>query len=95
MKVSFSESATTKILDVAEFIDGINTPGAGDRWTERLIEFVEGYARLKQVHWHLCRNQNLAEKLYSCLIYKNWIIAFRIEENTFKVYDFILGSLLE
>ena len=95
MKVSFSEAATSKILDVAEFIDGINTQGAGDRWAERLIEFVEDYAKLKKVQWPLCRNQNLAEKAYSCLVYKNWVIAFRIEENIFKVYDFILGSLLE
>ena len=95
MKVSFSHAALEKILDIAEFVDNINTPGAGDRWAERLIEFVEDHAKLKHVQWPLCRNKNLAEQNYSCLIYKNWVLAFKIEEREFKVYDFIYGSLLE
>lgn len=95
MKVSFSDAAFEKMMDVAEFVDNTNTSGAGDRWIERMVEFIENHARLKHIQWPLCRNKDLAVKFYSCLIYKNWVIAFKIEANTFKVYDFIYGSLLE
>ena len=94
MKVAFSDSAFEKMMDVAEFVDNINTSGAGDRWIEKLIEFIEDHAKLKHIQWSLCLNKNLAAKYYSCLIYKTWIIAFKIEANTFKVYDFIYGPLL-
>jgi hypothetical protein len=95
MNVSFSDAAFEKMMDIAEFIDDINTPGAGERWIEKLVKFIEDYAKLNHVEWSLCQNKNLAEKLYSCLIYKNWVIAFRIEQDRFKVYDFVYGSLLE
>ena len=95
MKVSISDAAKEKIIEVAEFIDDINTPGAGDRWLARLIGHIESYAGLNHVHWPPCRNKNLATMEYSCLMYKNWIIAFKIEGDEFKVYDFIYGSLLE
>jgi hypothetical protein len=95
MKVSISDAAYAKIIDVAEFIDDINTPGAGDRWITKTMEFIEEYARLKQVRWSLCRNNYLAAMEYNCLIYKNWVIAFKIERGKFMVYDFIYGSLLE
>ena len=32
---------------------------------------------------------------YSCLIYKNWVVSFKLEQSEFRVYDFIYGSLLE
>jgi hypothetical protein len=95
MKVLFSDAAYAKILDVAEFVDNINTPGAGDRWVERLVDFIQDYAKLKRIQWPLCRNKNLAANFYSCLIFKNWVIAFKVENREFKVYDFIYGSLLE
>jgi len=95
MNVSFSDAAYDKIVDVAEFIDDINTSGAGDRWITKTIEFIEEYAKLKQVRWPLCRNPYLAAMEYSCLIYKNCVVAFKIERGKFMVYDFIYGSLLE
>lgn len=67
----------TKITDLAEFIDDINSPGAGDRWLEKLIQFITDYAQLNDVQWSLCRNQNLASYQYSYLIYKNWVVAFK------------------
>ncbi|MCW3125342.1 MAG: hypothetical protein JWO03_1000 [Bacteroidetes bacterium] len=95
MNVLFSDIASEKMLDIAEFIDNINSPGAGDRWIEKFVDYIAEYARLNHVQWPLCRNKNLEAKSYSCLIYKNWVIAFKIEENEFRVYDLIYGSLLE
>jgi len=95
VNVAISESALEKINDVAEFIDDINTEGAGDRWVERLFDFIAGYAALPNVEWQLCKNEALAERGYSCVTYNRiWVIVFKVEENTFKLYDFINGSLL-
>jgi hypothetical protein len=77
MNVQFSYVAFDKITDLAEFIDDINSPGAGDRWLEKLIQFITDYAQLNDVQWPLCRNQNLASYQYSYLIYKKWVVAFK------------------
>jgi hypothetical protein len=95
MIVSFSDTALDKIFDIAEFVDDINTPGAGDRWIERMVDFIKDYAKLSHIQWPLCRNENLATHSYNCLVYKNWIIAFKIESSEFKIYDLIYGSLLD
>ena len=95
MKVAYSDAALDKIANIAEFVDDINTSGACERWLDRIFDFIEDYANVRHVEWPLCRNKNLAALSDSRLIYKNWVIAFRIEEKTFRVYDFIQGSLLE
>ena len=79
MKLYLSETAQEKINDVAEFVDDINLFGAGERWAERLIDFLLEHASLENVQWQLCRNKDLAAKFYSCLVYKGWVIIFRIE----------------
>jgi len=89
-----SDTAQTKMRDVAEFVDELNLPGAGDRWIERLIDFLLDHSKLDNVQWQLCNNVALASKFYSCLQYNGWVIAFRIEYGEFRVYDFIHGSLL-
>ena len=95
MNIQLSTSALEKINDIAEFIDDINTEGAGDRWIERLFDFISDYANADNVTWGLCNNEELAAKQYSCITYNHiWVIAFKVEENTFKVYDFINGTLL-
>ncbi len=95
MKLYISETAQNKINDVAEFVDDINLFGAGERWAERLIAFLLEHAKLDNVQWQLCNNKDLAARYYSCLQYKGWVIAFKIDYNEFRVYDFIHGSLLE
>ena len=79
MNIAFSESALEKINDIAEFIDDINTEGAGDRWVERLFQFVDEYA-LSNVSWPLCNHPDLAAMHYSCITYNHiWVIVFKVE----------------
>ncbi len=94
MNLYISETAQEKTRDVAEFVDDLNLPGAGDRWAERLIDFLLEHSKLDNVQWQLCNHHYLAAKFYSCVQYKGWVIAFRIEYGEFRVYDFIHGSLL-
>ncbi|HLP51577.1 MAG TPA: hypothetical protein VK154_11875 [Chitinophagales bacterium] len=39
MNVIIHDVAQDTIDEVAEFIDGINTPGAGERWIDKIFYF--------------------------------------------------------
>ena len=94
MKVIIKSAAQDTIDDIAELIDGINTPGAGDRWVDRILDFVKDHAK-PNVQYALCHNTKLAQALFSCIIFNNWVIVFQIEENTFTVFQIVHGSLLK
>ena len=88
MRVIIEAGAQETIEEIAEFIDGINTPGAGDRWTDRILDFINDYAKPK-VKYALCHNRDLADELFSCIIFNNWVIVFRIEKSSFIVYQVV------
>ena len=73
----------------------MNIAGAGERWVERFVNHIYKYARLENVQWPVCHNQDLAEVGMNCLVYKGWVVVFRIEKNTFVVYQIIHGALLK
>ena len=94
MKIIIEPKALETISEIAELIDGINTPGAGERWTDRIFDFIKDYAR-PRVKYALCHNTDLAEEMFSCIIFNNWVIVFRIEKSVFIVYRIVHGSLLQ
>jgi hypothetical protein len=94
MNLVFKPKAEETLQNIAEFIDDANTPGAGERWEERLIEHIYKVAKLENLKFALCHNETLAEAGFSCLIYKGWVIVFKIEKRNFVVYQVIAGSIL-
>jgi hypothetical protein len=94
VKIIIEPKAQETISEIAELIDGINTPGAGERWTDRILDFIKDYARPK-VQYALCHNIELADELFSCITFNNWVIIFRIEKNSFIVYRVVHSSLLQ
>ena len=95
MKVVFEEEAEWQLYDLADIIDDLNLVGAGGRWINRLLSFIESFAK-SNVSYALCRDKRLAKKKYSCISYKHkWIIAFKIIEDEMRVYEIIHGSLLK
>ena len=94
MRVIISPIAQDTILEVAEFVEGINTTGAGDRWTDKILDFIASYAQPK-AKYSLCRDKDLRKKLLSCVAYKNWVIAFKIEDDIFFVHQIIYGPILQ
>ena len=93
MIVVYKQEAKITIYEISDFIDSVNTDGAGDRWTVKLTQFVEEYA-LSNVHYALCQNESLASSGFSCINFNDWIIAFKIEGEFFTVHKIIRGSIL-
>jgi hypothetical protein len=94
MNVIFKPKAEETLQDIAEFIDDINISGAGERWAEKFVEHIYKVAKLENLKFALCNNESLAAASFSCIIYKGWVVAFKIEKRNFVVYQIILGSLL-
>ena len=94
MNLIFKPKAEETLQGIAEFIDDMNVAGAGERWAEKLVEHIYKIAQLENLRFPLCNNQALANNGFSCIIYKGWVIVFKIEKQNFIVYQVILGSLL-
>ncbi len=94
MEIVFLPSAKKTTQSIINFIDELNTKGAGDRWYDRLVNFCKKYA-LPNTKYSLCNNKWLAKRKLSCIVFNNWIIAFTIEENNFIIHHVIYGRLLK
>jgi hypothetical protein len=95
MKVVFELDAEEQLYDLAELIDDLNISGAGARWINRFLDFIETYAK-PNVAYALCRDKKLAAKGYSCITYHHkWVIAFKIAEDEMRICEIIHGSLLK
>jgi hypothetical protein len=83
-----------KVLDeTANYIESLNTPGAGSRWLDKFLERIIAYAK-PNVKYALCRHEKLAKRNYSCVTIKNWVVAFKIRNEQFTIYEIIHGSVL-
>lgn len=95
MSVIFKPTAEDTLREIVEFMDDVNVFGAGERWAVKFLDFVSSYAMLHSIKkFPLCKNESLALAGLSCIIYKGWVIAFKIEKKNFVVYQIIKGDLL-
>ena len=94
MQIYIRKRALNAIMKAAQFVESKNTPGAGDRWADKLKREIIKFANAK-VKLAICRNVSLTKFNYRCIVYKDWIIAYRISENEFEVCRFIYASRLK
>lgn len=81
------------IDSVAEYVESINTTGAGDRWLDKLNTEIASLAKSK-AKFAICKHPSLAKFKYRCYTYNDWVIVFRITDTTFEVCRFIWGARL-
>ena len=93
MRVTLSPDAEETLHEVSEFIDAVNTDGAGQFWITNFILNLYTYAK-PNVTYALCRQRVFADEGLSCITYNGWVIAFKIEGDQFYVYYIIRGSVL-
>jgi hypothetical protein len=95
MKVVFELEAELQLYDLADMVDDLNIRGAGERWINRFLDFVEDYAK-PNVTYALCHNLQLAAKRYSCITFRDkWVIAFKITKEEMRIYEIMYGGLLK
>jgi hypothetical protein len=93
MKVSLEPDALETLSDVAEFMDSINTPGAGEFWVTDFILHLYTYSK-PNVTYALCQNKVFAEEGLSCITSKGWVIAFKIAADEMRIYHIVRGDIL-
>ncbi len=93
MRVILSPDAEQTLDRVAEFIDSVNTEGAGKFWTTNFILNLYSYAK-PNVKYALCQHQVFRAAGLSCITYSGWVVAFDITEDEFYVYYIVRGDIL-
>ena len=94
--VIISPNAEKNIYRVADFVELINMPESGDRWFNKLMDFIQDSANTPVKTFPFCNNLKLALSGYSCFVFnKKWIIVFRYTSSTLTVYRFVLGAKLK
>ena len=61
MTIRLTTEALDTLYDIADFIDSINTPGAGQFWVNDFIVNLHSYAK-PHVSYSFCSNKTLAEE---------------------------------
>ena len=93
MEIVIRRKAMRILESIAEYVEELNTSGAGDRWLDRFFTRLSAFAQ-PNVQYPLCRNKRLASRGCSCIHYKSWGIAFKIRKGKFIICEIVHGSLL-
>jgi hypothetical protein len=93
MEIEITTKAMQNLTEIAEYLDSINTLGAGSRWLDGFFERVSSYAK-PAVKYPLCQNLKLAKKGLSCISYRKWVIAFKIYRGKFIIHEVVFGPIL-
>ena len=92
LPIKLSDTAQATLTSVINYIDSINTIGAGEKWYNRFKKKLLRYTFAKK--YPLCRIKDFAVNGYSCISINDWVIIFKIENDTFTIQYIIYGSLL-
>lgn len=93
MEIVIKAKALKTLSGVADYLDSINTIGSGSRWLDRFVTRIEAYAR-PNIQYPLCRHIRLVHRRLSCITYKNWVIAFKIQQGKVVIYEVIFGAVM-
>ena len=93
MKLILLPDAEEALFEISYFIDCMNLPGSGDKWVDKFISNLYSFAR-PNVRYALCNDDYLASLGLSCVNINDWIVAFKIEDDTFVVHKIIRGSFI-
>ncbi len=94
MEVLYKQNALDTLYEIANFVESKNTKGSGYRFIEKVFEFIADYSN-PNVQYQLCKYSKFRQKNYSCIFFHDWVIAFKIENKTFIVYEIALGTLFK
>ena len=95
-QVIFKPMAVKAMVQLCDYIESKNTIGAGYRFQQKLLYFIELNAGISSINYPVCNNPKLAHRKFSCLIFqRKWVIAFSYSDTTFIIQRIILGAKLK
>ena len=93
MKLLINVEAAKSIKAVMQFIESQNTNGSGNRWFYKLQRYLLEIIQVNQ-SLPLCKYPPFREKKLHCIIYKDWVVAFKNEKDKCVIMAFVYGTNL-
>ena len=87
MKINYTADAFNSLVQLVNYIEEMNTAGAGIRWLDKYETFLQqSLSHIKQIR--SCHNLTFNQLGLQCIYFNDWIIAFSVHT------DFVLVEVL-
>ncbi len=90
MQISYTGAAFEALMDVVNYVESMNTLGAGVRWLNKFETFLTDAIKTPAA-FKLCNNQTFHEMELHCFNFNDWVIAFSVANDKI-VIEAILHS---
>ena len=88
MQINYTADAFGSLIQLVNYIEAVNTKGAGLRWLNRYELFLQKtLIRPQQIT--LCHNLTFNQLNLRCIYFNDWVIAFSVNEN-YIVFEALL-----
>ena len=91
MQINYSTEASSSLIRLVNFIEEMNTDGAGIRWLNKFELFLNTTLP-NSLTISLCNNQTFKRYHLRCLYYNDWVIAFSVQGNNVLIEALIHKS---
>lgn len=93
MPISYTADAFESLVDIVNYIESMNTLGAGLRWLNKfetfLVESLSSSARIKH-----CNNLTFNQLGLYCLNFNDWVVAFSTHHDKILIEAILHSSRL-
>ncbi len=80
MQINYTADALGSLIQLVNYIESVNTKGAGLRWLNRYELFLQKTLIRPQQIKH-CHNLTFNQLNLRCINFNDWVIAFTVNEN--------------
>lgn len=80
MQINYTSDAFSSLIQLVNYIESVNTKGAGLRWLNRYEIFLQK-TLIKPHQIKLCQNLKFNQLNLRCINFNDWVIAFSVNEN--------------
>lgn len=84
MQANYTGDAFAALTNIINYIESVNTLGAGLRWLDKFESFLEK-ALTNPGLIKLCNNRTFNELNLRCLNYNDWIVAFSLDTDVILI----------
>jgi hypothetical protein len=93
MEISYTAEAFASLVDVVNYVESMNTLGAGVRWLDKFEIFLNNSLPTASVV-KPCNNRTFYELQLRCLNFNDWIIAFSLDNDNVLIEAILHSSRL-